>query len=82
MKLNGCHTISSSGYEIWATKCTNQHKGGVALIHKSSSLWHLEGIKCFGPNTIKSTLFYGDQRITIIGTSLPPSEKKTKKQSV
>ena len=35
-KLNGTHATKWASYEILATKCTNQHQGGVAIAAKRS----------------------------------------------
>ena len=35
-KLNGYHTVSSYGYSIMATKCSNQHQGGVAILARQN----------------------------------------------
>ena len=74
-KLNGKHTVSSYGYDIFATKCKNQHQGGVAIIARTNKNWHLEGFQRYGSNVIKCILVYGKKRITIIGAYIPPSEE-------
>ena len=73
-KLNGMHTTKWAGYEILATKCTNQHQGGVAIAAKRSHRWHLEGVQRCGPNVIKTTLVHGCWRTRVIGACIPPSE--------
>ena len=74
-KLNGIHAVKSHGHDTQATKCQNQHQGGVALVSRRCKGWHLEGTKTFGPNVIKSTLVHDRRRSTIIGAHIPPSER-------
>ena len=72
-KLNGFHTVNSFGYQIWASKCNNINQGGIALVHKESDNWHLEGIKMINQNILQGTLIFGNKRFNIIGTYSPPS---------
>lgn len=74
-KLNGYHSTSAYGYSIVATKCENQHQGGVALLYRPSQDWHIENERAFGPNVMKATLVHEDRRTTIIGVYFPPSEE-------
>jgi hypothetical protein len=74
-KLNGHHTTSAYGYTIVATKCENQHQGGVALAYRTDQDWHIENEKAFGPNVLKATLVHEDRRTPIIGVYFPPSEE-------
>ena len=47
-KLNGLHTSATYGYDVVATKCRNPHQGGVALVSRKSSNWHLEDTRAIG----------------------------------
>jgi exonuclease III len=73
-KLNGFHTSSAYGYNIVATKCTNQHQGGVAILYRKNRNWHVESERAFGPNVIRATLVHEGKRTTIVGVYIPPSE--------
>ena len=74
-KLNGYHTVHSYDYDIVATKCTNQHQGGVALLYRKNSNWHIKSPQTFGSNIIKCTLVHAEERTVIVGMYIPPSEE-------
>jgi hypothetical protein len=74
-KLNGFHTSAAYGYNIVATKCTNQHQGGVAILYRKNRNWHVESEQAFGPNVIRATLVHEGKRTTIVGAYIPPSEQ-------
>jgi len=78
VKLKGIHTTHSYGYDIIATKVTNQNQGGVAIISRKKKEWHLEGAERFGPNVIKTTLVHDGKRTKILGIYIPPSETDLK----
>ena len=77
-KLNGYHTSSTYGYDVVATKCSNPHQGGVALLYRKSKEWHLEDTKTIGDNIIKTTLVSCTGRIILVGVYRPPSEEDLK----
>ena len=77
-KLNGYHTSSTYGYDVIATKCSNPHQGGVALLYRKSKEWHLEDTKTIGDNIIRTTLVSRAGRIILIGVYRPPSEEDLK----
>lgn len=73
-KLNGFHTSSAYGYNIVATKCKNQHQGGVALLYRANETWHIEDAITFGQNVVKAILVHDNKRTVIVGVYIPPSE--------
>ena len=74
-KLGEVHTRLASGYDVWCAPVKdNLNQGGVALVHRRSSRWHLEDIKTFGSNIIRGKLIGGDRPLFIIGGYIPPSE--------
>ena len=75
-KLVEYHTTFQYGYKITATKCENQHQGGVALLSKKQSTWHIESIKKHGQNIIQGTLVHGEKRTNLVGVYIPPSDEK------
>ena len=75
-KLNGFHTVSSYGYNIMASKGSNGHQGGVAIITRKSKYWHTEGFQSYGPNVVKCTIVHEHRRTTLIGVYIPPSDDK------
>ena len=77
-KLNGYHTSSTYGYDVVATKCSNPHQGGVALLYRKSKEWHLEDTKTIGDNIIRTTLVSSAGRIILVGVYRPPSEEDLK----
>lgn len=71
---NDFYAREADGYTINASKADSAHKGGVALFHRESDLFVMEGTKAFGPNVIRATLVAGTKRWTVIGVYIPCSE--------
>jgi exonuclease III len=67
------HTRYCLGYDIFATYTTTQNQGGIALIYRQATNWHLESLLCHGPNAINCTLVSGEQCTPLIRAYLPPS---------
>ena len=74
-KVNGFHTHSAYGYDIFATKCSNSHQGGVAFIVRNEADWHVESVRRHGSNVIQCTLVHDDRRTNVLGVYIPPSEE-------
>jgi exonuclease III len=72
--VDGHHTTSCEGFEVITTKAKSKHQGGVAIFHKQSRHWHIEGTKTFGPNVIQTELVSGKSRWILVGAYIPPSE--------
>jgi len=64
----------ADGYTVTATTADSIHQGGVALFHRESEFFVMEGTKAFGPNVIRATLVAGDKKWTVIGAYIPSSE--------
>ena len=62
------------GYKITATISPSIHQGGVALVYRPSSFYHMERTKCFGGNVIRTTLVHANERQNIVGVYIPPRE--------
>ena len=62
------------GYVVTATTAASTAQGGVALVHRESRAWHLEGVRIFGPNVIRAVLVEGSRKTTMIGAYIPPNE--------
>ena len=73
-KLSGYHTCNLYGYNITATRCSNKHQGGVAIVCRKISSWHIEGKRSYGQNVLKVTLVHGRKQATILGVYIPPTE--------
>ena len=67
-------TKFSSGYRVFASKASNPHRGGVALVYRQSPYWQIESECVHGPNVISFELVTGPQRILIIGAYFPPGD--------
>ena len=70
----GKHTTKAYGYDVIASKCANQHQGGVAFLLRTSQSWHMESVRTFGNNVIRGTLVHNDRRTTIVGAYISPSK--------
>lgn len=71
---NNLYATEADGYSITCTTVDSTHQGGVALFHRPSDLFVMEGTEAFGPNVIRATLVAGNKRWTVIGVYIPCSE--------
>ena len=65
----------TQGYDIWCTRTTNRHQGGLAIIQntRTQRSWTIESIMAHGPNVLSCVLRSGLQKHALIGAYLPPS---------
>ena len=69
------YTKNCFGFQVYATKVTNVHQGGVALFYRpDSQLVTIESLCCHGPNVISCLVVSGHRRWNLIGSYIPPSE--------
>ena len=71
------YTKFSSNYRVFASKASNPHCGGVALVHRQSPYWQVESERVYGPNVISFELVSGPQRTLVIGAYIPPGDRNT-----
>ena len=53
------YTKFSSNYHVFASKASNSHSGGVALVYRQSHYWQVESERVYGPNVISFKLVSG-----------------------
>ena len=49
---DGIYTRESARYRVVATDAPSQHRGGVALFYRPSSLFAVEAVRDYGPNVL------------------------------
>ena len=67
------HSKHFEGYDIFCTITKKTNQGGIALLTRARSNWHLESTQVHSPNVLSTILVSGTQRTPIIGVYLPPS---------
>ena len=67
-------TTDCCGYQVVASRAKSRAQGGVALFYRASKNWTVEGVQTHGPNVLSCTLVSGQDRWSIIGMYIPPSE--------
>ena len=60
---------------MFATDAVSPHKGGIALVWRTSPTWSLESERTHGPNIIRFELKTGHRRFLIVGAYISPSEE-------
>lgn len=68
------YTTDCCGYQVVASRAKSNTQGGVALFYRTSKIWTIEGVRTYGPNVLSCTLVSGQDRWSIIGMYIPPSE--------
>jgi exonuclease III len=71
---NNLHTHYFLDYHVIATSAPSASQGGVALVYRDSSSWHLESPCVHGPNAISAVLVSGTRRWTLLGSYISPNE--------
>jgi hypothetical protein len=71
------HIKRAFGYDIVVTKAISPHQGSVALISRTSEYWHVESVRCHGPNVIGFQLVTGEMEYSWVGGYIPPSKVLT-----
>ena len=56
----GIHTHYRAFCKVWVAEAENRHRGGIIIIWREESGWHVEGAASFGPNVVK---FYNHGRV-------------------
>ena len=71
------HTHKWKGYDVVCTKAVSRRQGGIAILTRTSTEWHIESLLKHGPNVLSCIFVHGTQRIPLIGAYIPPSDLAT-----
>ena len=74
---DGIYTCESAGYRVVAIDAPSQHRSGVALFYRPSSLFVVEAIRYYGPNLLSFEVATGGRRWYIIGCYIAPDDART-----
>ena len=70
--MSGVYTRRLVGHSVVATDAPSRHRRGVAVLYRLTSMYVVDAIQKFRPNTVGFQLATGGRRCYIIGCYLAP----------